>query len=267
MSKALPPAAPVAPMQPWRFVYRVPLLLLWTLALVPMLLARLPGLRALGRGSDGSGAPLYSRLQRYVALALVRVLGIRLRVMGRMPEAPYLLVANHISWFDIPLLHALAPMWLVSKDGVRRWPLIGALARAVGTIFIVRGNDESRRRAARRMGALLRRGESVGMFPEGGIVARRGVGRFHARLFAPAVRAAAPVLPVAIRYWREGDVHEERVFGPGSSFLGLLISMLGRPSCEGQIIVGQVLAGAVESRSELARRAQCEVERMYGSEY
>ena len=254
-------------MQPWRFVYRVPLLLLWTLTLVPMLLARLPGLRALGRGRDGSGAPLYSRMQRQVARALVRVLGIRLRVLGRMPEAPYLLVANHISWFDIPLLHALAPMWLVSKDGVRRWPLIGALARAVGTIFIVRGNEDSRRRAARRMAALLRRGESVGMFPEGGIIARRGVGRFHARLFAPAVRTATPVLPVAIRYWRDGDVHDERVFGPGCSFLGLLISMLGRPVCEGQIIVGRALEGPVESRSELARQAQREVERMYGSEY
>ncbi|MGB0514658.1 MAG: lysophospholipid acyltransferase family protein, partial [Wenzhouxiangellaceae bacterium] len=182
----LPPAAPVGPMQPWRFVYRVPLLLLWMLLLVPMLLARLPGLRSLGRGRDDSRAPLYSRLQRIVARALMRVLGIRLRVIGELPEPPYLLVANHISWFDIPLLHALAPMWLVSKDGVRRWPLVGFLARSVGTIFITRGDDDSRRRAARRMAALLRRGENVGVFPEGGIIARRGVCRFHARLFAPA---------------------------------------------------------------------------------
>jgi len=154
-------------------------------------------------------------------------------------------------------------VWLVAKDGIRRWPLVGALARAVGTIFIVRGNEASRQRAARRMAALLQRGEVVGVFPEAGISTERGIGRFHARLFGAALRADVPVLPVAIRYWRDGDIHDERVFGPGRSFLGLMFSMLGRAPCEAQLLLGSAISPAGKSRSELARQAETEVRRMY----
>ncbi|MEX0914443.1 MAG: lysophospholipid acyltransferase family protein, partial [Wenzhouxiangellaceae bacterium] len=225
-----------------------------------LLLALLPGVRDL----PVAGRPLWWRVQRRYARMLVAVLGMRLRVIGQLPRPPYLVVTNHISWFDIPLLHALEPMWLVSKASIRDWPLIGGIARAVGTIFIVRGDETSRRRAGRRMTALLKRGSIVGVFPEAGIQPERGVGRFHARLLAPAVRAAVPVLPIAIRYWRDGDVHDERVFGPGSTFLGLMFSMLARPACEGQVIIGTPLPTAGAGRSELARQAQTQVRGMYG---
>lgn len=255
------PAAPVGPFQPWRYLYRLPLLLVLCLIGLPLLLLALaPGIRNI----PVAGRRLWWRAQRRYARMLVAVLGMRLRVIGELPKPPYLVVSNHISWFDIPLLHALEPMWLVSKDSIRDWPVIGGIARAVGTIFIARGNDVSRRRAGRRMTALLKRGSIVGVFPEAGIQPERGVGRFHARLMAPAMRAAAPVLPVAIRYWRDGDVHDERVFGPGTSFGGLLFSMLGRPACEGQVIIGEQLSTLSAGRSELAREAQIQVTDMYG---
>jgi len=254
-------AAPVGPFQPWRYLYRLPLLLVLCVVGLPLLLLALaPGLRDI----PAAGKPLWWRAQRRYARMLVAVLGMRLRVIGELSAPPYLVVSNHISWFDIPLLHALTPMWLVSKDSIRRWPLVGSVARAVGTIFIERGNEASRRRAARRMTALLKRGRVVGIFPEGGIKPERGVGRFHARLMAPAMRAAVPVLPVAIRYWRNGDVHDERVFGPGTSFAGLLFSMLGRPPCEGQIIIGKPIPALGASRSELASLSQFQVTEMYG---
>ena len=254
-------AAPIGPFQPWRYLYRLPLLLvLCVIGLPLLLLALVPVIRDIAI----AGRPLGWRVQRRYARMLVPVLGMRLRVIGELPAPPYLVVSNHISWFDIPLLHALAPMWLVSKDSIRNWPLVGGMARAVGTIFIERGNEVSRRRAARRMTALLKRGRVVGIFPEGGIKPERGVGRFHARLMAPAMRAAVPVLPVAIRYWRDGDVHDERVFGPGTSFAGLLFSMLARPACEGQIIIGKPIPAIDASRSELASLSQIQVTGMYG---
>lgn len=254
-------AAPVGPFQPWRFLYRLPLLaLLCVVGLPVMLLALVPGVRDI----PAAGRPLGWRVQRRYARMLVPVLGMRLRVIGELPEPPYLVVSNHISWFDIPLLHALAPMWLVSKASIRDWPVIGGVARAVGTIFIERGNEVSRRRAGRRMTAVLKHGQVVGIFPEGGIRPERGVGRFHARLMAPAMRAAVPVLPVAIRYWRDGDIHDERVFGPGTSFAGLLFSMLGRPACEGQLIIGKPIVSLGAGRSELANLSQIQVTEMYG---
>lgn len=255
-------AAPVGPLQPWRYLYRLPVLAVLCVVGVPvLLLALLPGIRDI----PIAGKPLWWRVQRRYARMLVTVLGMRLRVIGELPQQPsYLVVSNHISWFDIPLLHALEPMWLVSKDSIRDWPLIGGIARAVGTIFIERGNEDSRRRTGRRMTALLKRGNIVGVFPEAGIQPERGVGRFHARLMGPAVRAAVPILPVAIRYWRDGDVHDERVFGPDTTFGGLLFSMLGRPGCEGQVIIGEPISTQGGNRSELARQAQDQVTCMYG---
>ncbi|MDT8410641.1 MAG: lysophospholipid acyltransferase family protein [Wenzhouxiangellaceae bacterium] len=246
--------------QPWRLVYRLPALLLLLVAGLPLLLAaKLPLVRAIGL----RGQPLERRVQRLFARLMVASLGMRFRLLGRLPQRPYLLVANHISWFDIVLLHAAEPMWLVAKHGIRDWFGIGAVAHAVGTIFIERGSEASRRRVSRRMAALLRRGMVVGVFPEGGIHPDRGVKRFHARLFAPATRAGVSVVPVAIRYWRDGDIHDERVFGPGSSFGGLLFSMLARPACEGQVIVGRPLSSDETGRTLLARQAQLQVQEMY----
>lgn len=253
---------PPVPLQPWRYLYRLPLLLGYMAIAFPLLLiALLPGLRARRIG----GERLAAVVQRRVARGLVRVLGMRLVVIGRLPEPPFLIAANHISWFDVPLLHSLTPLWLVAKADIRNWPLVGSLAAAVGTIFIARGSDASRRQAARRMVALLRKGYVAGLFPEAGISAARGVSTFHARLFASAQRAPAPVLPVAIRYWRNGDIHDERVFGPGVSFIGLMFAMLGRAPCQGQLIVGRPIDPAGRTRRDLARAAQAQVSEMYAN--
>ncbi|MEM1080479.1 MAG: lysophospholipid acyltransferase family protein [Pseudomonadota bacterium] len=258
-------AAEKGPFQAWRYLYRLPMLLLLGVIGLPILLAALlPGIRDLNVHGRGLG---YRVQQRYARL-LLWVLGVRLKIRGSLPAAPYLLVANHISWFDIPLLHALEPMWLIAKDGIRSWPLVGFVARAVGTVFIERGAESSRKQVARRMAALLKREQPIGIFPEAGISSKRGVGRFHARLLAPAVRVGVPIVPVAIRYYRNGDVHAERVFGPGSNLLSLMLSMMARPPCEGQIMIAPALQtvgddGHPVSRSDLARQAEAAVRSMY----
>ncbi|MFU8877311.1 MAG: lysophospholipid acyltransferase family protein [Wenzhouxiangellaceae bacterium] len=256
----LPSAASTGPVQPWRWLYRVPALLVAAVCGLPvLLLALVPGLRDIPLGTSTLGASV----QRGYARVLIAALGMRLEIYGTPPPAPVLVVANHISWFDILLLHALAPMWLVAKADIRAWPLVGWLARAVGTIFIARGNDGSRRRTGRRMAALLSRGRNVGVFPEAGIDAGRGVGRFHARLFGPALRMQVAVVPVAIRYWRDGDIHDERVFAPGVGFLPLAVSCIARPPCRAQVFVGRPIATAGLTRAEVARLAHQEVVRMY----
>jgi 1-acyl-sn-glycerol-3-phosphate acyltransferase len=256
---AVPEAHPARP-RLWRAVIRLPVLLMTAVIGLPLLLlVQLPGLRDIGV----AGQPLALRVQRRYARILLRVLGYRLRVHGELPDDPGLIVANHISGFDIPVLHAVAPLWLVAKHDVRDWPLIGFMARSVGTIFIQRGSEASRKRAARRMAALLRADRIVGVFPEGGIHTARGVGRFHPRLFGPAIRAEAPVLPVAIRYWRDGDLHDEQVFGPGMSFFALVIGALGRPVCDVQVFIGQPLSSRSVGRNALAREAQAQVVEMY----
>lgn len=247
----------------WRLLWRLPLLTIHVLLGVPLtLFTFLPVLRNLPLGSrrlHEHGHLIWSRL-------MLRIFGIRLDIRGRLPDGPGLIVANHISWMDIVMLHALWPMWLVAKAEIRAWPLIGVLAELAGTLFIQRGSEASRQRVNRRMAALLRRGYRVGIFPEGGIRPERGVGRFHARLFAPALRVGVPVIPVAIRYDRGGDLHDTMVFGPGENFFANLLRLLAQPPCIGRLTVSEALVAETGGRSELARRAQAVVSAAYEQE-
>ena len=63
------------------------------------------------------------------ARQMLAVLGIDLRLHGTPPAGgPVLLVANHISWLDILVMHAARHCRFVSKSELRGWPLIGTLA-------------------------------------------------------------------------------------------------------------------------------------------
>lgn len=244
----------------WRLIWRLPLFIGHILVGLPLaLICFLPGLGRLPAG----GMPLKKRAHQAWQRMTLRCFGIRIRVSGQLPDGSCLIVANHISWMDIVLLQALWPMWMVSKAEVRHWPLIGWMAHLGGTIFIERGRAESRRRAGRRMSALLKRGERVGIFPEGGIREERGVGRFHAPLFAPAIRARTPVVPVAIRYDRDGDLHESYVFGRGEGFARNLLRLMAEAPLEGRLIIGPALTEYDNGRRPLAESAGQIVKQLY----
>ena len=75
------------------------------------------------------------------AQRMLAVCGIGLTIRGEPPaKGPLLLVANHISWLDILVLHAARHCRFVSKSDVRHWPLIGTLATASGTLYIERAS-------------------------------------------------------------------------------------------------------------------------------
>lgn len=245
---------------PWRLAWRVPLFALHVCVGLPLaLLCFLPGIKRI----PIFGIPLRERAHRTWQRINLRLFGVHLDISGRLPEGGCLIVANHISWLDIVLLQSLWPMWLVAKAEIRAWPLIGWLAEVGGTLFIKRGDQASRQRTSRRMAALLRRGDRVGIFPEGGIRPERGVNRFHAPLFGPAIRTGKPVVPVAIRYERGEDLHEEFVYGPGESFLRNFFRLMAEPPLTGRIMIGEPLVDYDNGRRYLAEKAGAVVKDFY----
>ena len=98
-----------------------------------------------------------------------RLLGIRLELRGQPPAAgPVLLVANHISWLDILVMHAARHCRFVSKSDVRHWPLIGTLATGAGTLYIERESRRDAMRVVHHMADSLKRGRRRWRcFPEG----------------------------------------------------------------------------------------------------
>jgi len=132
---------------------------------------------------------------------LLALAGVHLRVVGEPPiTGPVMLVANHISWLDIPVMHAARHCRFVSKSDVKGWPLIGTLATAAGTLYIERSSRRDALRMVRSMQEALERGEVLAVFPEGTTGDGRAMLPFHANLIQAAVSAQAPVQPVGLRF-------------------------------------------------------------------
>lgn len=141
-----------------------------------------------------------ARVQTW-SMGLLACAGITLEVRGTPPvQGPVLLVANHLSWLDIPVMHAARYCRFISKSDVQAWPVVGALATAAGTLYIERSSRRDALRVVHRMHEALQAGQVLAVFPEGTTGDGRTLLPFHANLLQAAVSADVPVLPVGLRF-------------------------------------------------------------------
>jgi 1-acyl-sn-glycerol-3-phosphate acyltransferase len=143
-------------------------------------------------------------MQRW-AVKMLRCLGVKVRVSGAPQAGAVLMVANHVSWLDIPALHASAPRTrFVSKSAIAHWPLLGRLARAGGTLFIERERKRDALRVVHEVADALRKADAVAVFPEGTTGAGHAVLPFHANLLQAAITTDTLIQPVVLRYSEPG---------------------------------------------------------------
>jgi len=113
---------------------------------------------------------LHRPVTPYITLAVCRcafvVLGIGFSTRGTPMAHRGGVVANHSSWLDIFALNARKRVYFVSKSEVRRWPAIGWLARATGTVFIDRNPRDAKKQQLIFESRLLA-GHKLLFFPEG----------------------------------------------------------------------------------------------------
>lgn len=152
------------------------------------------------RAHQPAPGPVFDAVAGWWRARIARVMGLRIIMRGRPVDGPALLVANHISWLDIPVLGWIPSISFLSKSEVRAWPLIGWVAARGGTLFIRRGSRGGADNAAEQITWHLIRGRKVLLFPEGTTTDGSAVRAFHPRLFAAAVLAGVPIQPVALRY-------------------------------------------------------------------
>ncbi|MET7686841.1 lysophospholipid acyltransferase family protein [Streptomyces sp. NPDC005483] len=196
---------------------------------------------------------------RWWCRAVVRASGVRVRVSGTtVPTGGVLLVANHISWLDIPLLAAVRPARMLAKAEIRRWPVAGWLTARSGALFIERDRLRALPDTVARIADALRGGAAVAVFPEGSTWCGRAQGHFRRAVFQAALDAEVPVQPVSLRY---------RLVDGGSStapaFIGddsLLTSVWRVVSAQGLLAEVEVPAPVTPDshpdRRSLARAAQ-----------
>ncbi len=115
------------------------------------------------------------------------------------PRRPYVVVSNHQSAADIPLISRLPwEMKWVAKRELLRVPLLGWTMQLAGDIPVDRRDPDSRAAVLRRARRVLDARCSVMFFAEGTRSRDGRVKRFQDGAFRLAVEAGVPILPLAI---------------------------------------------------------------------
>ena len=214
--------------------------------------------------------PRMSQEQQYIRVQawsqqLLACAGISLRVQGTPPvRGPVMLVANHISWLDIPVMHAARHCCFISKSDVQGWPLIGTLATAGGTLYIERTSRRDAMRMVRTMQEALQRNEVLGVFPEGTTGDGRAMLPFHANLLQAAVAADAPVVPGGLRFVDKATGATS--FAPSyigdETLLGSIWRTLSAPAIEAVVTYGEPETSQGRDRREWAIHLQAVVDQL-----
>lgn len=134
------------------------------------------------------------------AAAMARVIGLKMEIEGPLPEPPFILVSNHLSYIDI------LPYWknlnttFIAKNEIRAWPLIGSVADLLGIIFIDRADNRDIRRVNELIRSHLGARQGIVFFPEGTSTRGEKVLPFNSPLlFYPALHHT-PVHHACISY-------------------------------------------------------------------
>jgi 1-acyl-sn-glycerol-3-phosphate acyltransferase len=200
------------------------------------------------------------RLMRWAG-RLLRVVGVQLTVKGRPPVvrgSGALIVANHVSWLDIYLIHSRLPARFISKAEIRNWPVIGWLAdRAGRTLFIERSRKADTKRVNGDMAGHLRAGECLALFPEGTTTDGAELLPFYGSLFQPAVEAEALVWPALIRYLdADGQRCDSAAYYGDMSLLDSLRLIVQQPTVYAEITFLEPIVSRGLRRRELAAQTE-----------
>ena len=212
--------------------------------------------------------PFYGRARRRLAQArwsarVLSTVNVEPRMRGVPPEVKdraAVLVANHVSWLDIPLVHSVWQVRFIAKSEVRRWPLIGWLAARTGTLFIQRGKGRHAVRINQAIHAAFLAGDAIGVFPEGMTSEGTGLQPFHASLLQSAVDEHALVFPVALRYLdEEGRVNVNASYVGDTSMIESMAMILRERKIVAELIFLPAIDAEGRSRRDLARETHAAI--------
>jgi 1-acyl-sn-glycerol-3-phosphate acyltransferase len=100
--------------------------------------------------------------------ALLTIFNVRVIEQGTPPgNAPTIVLSNHVSWLDIPVIGSLHPLSFIAKSEIEGWPVVGTLARLQRSVFIDRQRRKSTAEVNDALAHRLVKGEVIVLFAEG----------------------------------------------------------------------------------------------------
>ena len=241
-----------------RALFRILLISLWTAVCLAICAAcnlvrrRAPRRHVVWRGR------IVSRWARGIAV----LVGMRIHVEGTPPPPPFVLVTNHLSYFDVILLQTQLQATFVSKAEVKTWPLIGLMTRTAGTLFLDRTNRRDLFRINALLDEALNNGDGVVFFPEGTSSKGDRVYPFKASLLDLAARRRHAVTSAAIRYQTppgETPAHLAVCWWGDMTFADHVLNVLKLPYFEATLVFGTESIQETD-RKTLARKLTQQVQ-------
>jgi 1-acyl-sn-glycerol-3-phosphate acyltransferase len=202
----------------------------------------------------------------------LKMLGIRLHVVGALAERQPLLVAsNHVSWTDIMVAAAAAPVNFIAKSEIADWPVGGTFARLQRSVFVDRERRRSSGAQAGEIAERLASGDAIVLFAEGTTSDGNLLLPFKTTLFGAASMMvdageaeSVAIQPMAIVYTRFHGMPMSRQARTRASWVGdtTLLPHLWSLLREGAVDVEVHFGEPVEYRSGSNRKLVAqEVER------
>jgi 1-acyl-sn-glycerol-3-phosphate acyltransferase len=199
---------------------------------------------------------LRNRVLRFWGRSFCHTLGIDITVLGTPPAGAFVLVANHVSYVDIPLLASQLDATFVAKSELAGWPLVGKAFQIGDTIFIDRARKRDLLQVMERVAGSLERGLGVVVFPEGTSGRGDKILPLKPSLLELAVRQRRPVHFATLSYRTPlpGPAADALVcWWDDTPFVVHLVRLLAQPGFEAVIdFCQQPIVG--EDRKDLAER-------------
>ena len=148
----------------------------------------------------------------YVAVPWCRMVAgltpVRPEILGREnadPNRSYVVVANHQSQYDIPVIYGFCGLdlrWVIKAE-LGRVPFIAQGCRAIGHIFIDRSDPEQARTAINEAVSRLPKGTGILFFAEGTRSRSGELLPFKKGAFRVAIDHQLPILPISVSGTRD----------------------------------------------------------------
>lgn len=132
--------------------------------------------------------------------ALLKAFRVEVDVVGEAPPAGSMLIANHTSYVDIPLIASTFDAAFVAKADISGWPLLGTIFAAAQTVYIDRARKRDLVRVMAEMDRHRRRGLGLMVFPEGTSGAGDDILPLRPSLLQYAVDRGIPVYWATLEY-------------------------------------------------------------------
>jgi len=163
---------------------------------------------------------------------LAIILNLKINHNGSLSKNPVVFVSNHISWLDVVALGCDRNCVFVAKNSVKKWPLIGTIAKLNGTLFINREDKKDIVKTLAKANNILASGVSIAFFPEATTTNGKVIKPFRTSLYQTAIHSSSNVQAIGIRYSDRKGKESPAPYVDDETFIAHLFKVLKTPKIE-----------------------------------